>query len=800
MLKIHFLSALRILLKNRGVTMINMVGLTIGLTAFLFIIHYLYYEKSFDSFFPDDERVYRVNMDMNEGNNSIFHSTKTSRGFYFACKNEVPEVETNGDAYFESCLVRYNNQHYPDQRVLWVDEGFEQVFRLNPVKGKADYTRPLTGMLSQSKASALFGNEEPIGKVIQVNEGMPVEITGVFSDLPSNTHLTADYFVSLKTWERYGWITTGGDWNFRGYWNYVKLKKGASPAVAEAKFTEITNSHLPQNSQEERKAKITLQPLSDLHFIHGLDGEMGAQTNPKSLYYLAIVGLLIIVLAWINYINLSTAQSAKRTDEIGMRKLIGATRLHLWIQSFFETVMTNFIAFFLALSLYFTLLKAFATYFEVPLMQASFRTMPVFLTFIGVSAIGILFPSIYNTIKLARINPFAGKKDIQGKAIFTRGLVIAQIAISIFFISNIFTVYTQIQYMKNADLGINLNQVITFSGPASLNTDSAKRSRFLSFRTELLEHPEFMAATANTFTTGQEPRFQNAEYIRPNSGAGPNATFLVNVADDGLIETFGMKLLAGKGFSSNIPENQRKIIINERSLEALEFSSPEEAIGSVISPAAGTNVQFEIIGVVADFHNEGLQKPIPPMVYFDGHPFEFGYYSVRLNTPDVFKAIDMLKAAWEKHYPTDPMNYFFADEFFNRQYQSEARFGKFYSILTILSIFIACLGLYGLIVFYLTKKRKEIGIRKINGAKVSEVLFWLNMEIMIWVTIAFCIAVPVAYYAMHKWLQNFAYRIELNWWIFILAGLVALIIAQLTVSLQAYRAATRNPVEALKYE
>jgi putative ABC transport system permease protein len=273
----------------------------------------------------------------------------------------------------------------------------------------------------------------------------------------------------------------------------------------------------------------------------------------------------------------------------------------------------------------------------------------------------------------------------------------------------------------------------------------------------------------------------------------------VNNADERLIETFGLKLLAGRNFSPISSENNHRLLVNESSIKELGYKSSEEAIGSFIHYAGDTSRQ-EIIGVLADFHNEGLQKPIYPIIYNYQHPFEFGYYSIKLNTKDINRALGHLKSIWANHYPSDPMNYVFADEFFFRQYQSETRFGKFYTLLTILSIAIACLGLYGLIMFYLSQKRKEIGIRKINGAKVSEVMTMLNKDFIKWVAIAFIIATPIAWYVMYKWLENFAYKTALSWWIFALAGLLSLGIALLTVSWQSWKAATRNPVEALRYE
>ena len=799
MFKIHFLTAVRTLLKNRGVAFINVCGLTMGLTAFLFIIHYLFYEISFDSFFPESNSIYRVNMDIKNGSERFYHSSKTSRGLYFSCQKDVPGIDASGDSYFESCLIRYNSTYLPQQRVLWVDEGFEKVFPFRLTKGDIDFTRPLTGIIARSKVPGVFGIEDPIGKIVKVNEGMPVEITGVYEDLPSNTHFTADYFISLKTWEKYGWISRGPDWNNNGYWNYIKLKRGVSIKSIEETLTGLVNKNSRRNINE-RKATVFLQPLSDLHYQRGLEGEMGSQTNQKSLFFLFVIALLTIIIAWINYVNLSTSLAAKRADEIGMRKLIGASGFHIWLQSFIETVILNFFALVLSFILYHTLLYSFAGYFEIPLSQAIFPGKYITWSLLGVSFIGILFSSAYNTLTLTGLNPFSGKKSVQKNQSFQKGMVIVQMALSIIFISITLIVYKQILFMKKADAGINFRQVITISAPASLNVDSTKRRQFLSFREELLQSPEFKSATANMFTPGQPPRYGYTQYIRPDAGVHPNILFFENNGDDGVIETFGLKLIAGRNFSPTPSQNLHKVILNEKSIKEFGFKNPEEAIGRFIRRTGRDSIPREIIGVLADFHNEGLQKPIYPMIYNNGHPYEFGYYSVRINTPDIIKAVDHLKKIWAAHYPADPMNYVFADEFFFRQYQSEARFGKFYSLLTILSITISCLGLYGLIMFYLSQKRKEIGIRKINGAKVMEVIIMLNKDFVKWVAIAFVFALPVALYVMNKWLQNFAYRTSLSWWIFILAVLLVLGIAMITVSWQSWKAATRNPVEALRYE
>jgi putative ABC transport system permease protein len=799
MLKIHFLTAFRTLLKNRSISIINICGLTLGLTAFLIIITYLFYEITFDSFFPHSSLIYRVNSDIKTGQDIFYHGAKTPRGLYFFIKKDVPGVEANGDAYFESCLMRYEDKKIGQQQVLWVDDGFERVFGLEFIKGSADFTRPLTGIIAQSKVHPLFGDADPIGKILKVNEGMPVEITGIFKDIPSNTHLTADYFISVKTWEQYGWISRNPDWNSQSYWNYVRLKEGTNIKALEKTLTDIVNSNTPRRVSE-RTATISLQPLKDLHYFRGLEGEMGAQTNYKSLVFLFLIALITIIIAWVNYVNLSSAVAAKRSTEIGMRKLIGASRFNIWLQSLIETMLLTILVIVLSLILYSILLIPFEKYFGIPLSESEIPGKYIVLSLLAVTLSGILFSSLYNTISTADLNPFSGKKEINKGRRFQTVLVIGQIAVSVIFISITLVVYRQINFMKKPDKGINLNRVITLNAPASLNSDTSRRTKYFSFKKELLQEPIFKNVTVNAFTPGQPPRYGYVEYLRPDAGIRPNSQFFENNGDDGLIETFGLNLLAGRNFSQRISENTRKVILNESSIKQLGFTGPADAIGKNIYRGGRDTVPREIIGVIADFHNEGMQKPIYPMLYNNGYPFEFGYYSVRLNTDNFTKAIETLKGIWDAHYPSDPIDYFFADEFFLLQYKSEIRIGIFYVMLTVLSIAISCLGLYGLIVFYLDQKRKEIGLRKINGAMVSEVLFMLNRTILFWVAIAFVIAVPVSYLVAEKWLQNFAYKIDLSFWIFVLAGLLVLFIAILTISWQSWKAATRNPVEVLRYE
>lgn len=800
MLKIILLSAFRSLRKYRQMSLINLLGLVAGLTSFLFIIHYVVYEYSFDSFFRQPGNVYRVNWEVTREGETLYKGAKSPRGLFYAVKEEIPEVEAAGCAYFEKCQVLYENTYFANQDFLWVSEDFENVFPLEMIDGVADYSRPRAGTISETAAKALFHDQNPVGKIMEVNGEMPIEITGVFKDLPSNTHLTAQYFVSYETWVEMGAIRNRADWRYGGWWNYIRLKQGASPEHVLARINGFNEKYMGFLANDNRVSEFTLQPLRDLHFIRGIEGEMGAATNHSSLINLVIIALFTLFIAWINYVNLLTAHNQSRALQIKMRKLIGASDWHIWHQSLAESLLINLSALVISFLIYKTFLNFFAKIFSIPLQQAFVPSGYIILIMMGVVILGVFFSSLYYGFDLARTSIRSEKQKGRGGH-FKQGLVVVQMALSILFLISTIMVYRQVTFMKNKDLGIELDGVIILTGPASLNPDPQKRQKYQAFKNELLTYAGIESVTFNMFVPGIEPStLGHSGFLNPSAGADPGILFYENNADEGFLNTYRIKLLAGKNFEQAAELNFRKVIVNETSLRHLGFTTPDAAVGSWIYRRGGDTTRLEVIGVVADFHNEGLQKPIYPIVWSNGYPREFGYFAVRVNTNNVHESVRTMKTVWERHYTKDAFDYAFADRQFNLQYTSEYRYSRFYLWLTVLSIAISTIGLFGLIVFYLAKRHKEIALRKVSGASIAEVIFLLNRDFIRWVGLAFVIACPVAWYAMNNWLQHFAFRTSLSWWIFLVAGLTVLFIAVFTVSWQSWRAATRNPVESLRYE
>lgn len=796
--KIVFLSALRSLLKYKQMSLINLLGLVAGLTSFLFALNYILFEFSYDRFFPDPENIYRVSIQVDKDGETIFKSAKTSRAMSFAIKREIPEVEANGTAYFEKCLVGYEDRTLANQDILWVSEGFEKVFPLEMKEGVADYSRPRTGIISETSAKALYGNDSPIGKIMGVNQGMPIEITGVFKDLPPNTHLQAKYIVSVNTWVEMGAIDREGDWQWNGWWNYIRLKKGTSPEIAAEKINSFIPSYMAFLKNDNRTAHFSLQPLKNLHFIQGIDGEMGATTNYSSFINLLVIAIITLFIAWINYVNLSVAHAQSRADQIRIRKLIGASDRHLWHQSLVESTLLNATVLIISFVIFMIFRNKIGNFFDVPLNNAHLPVGAVFLIALLTVTGGVLFSGIYHGLEMAQIK-ILPEQQKGGRSAIKSGLVVLQMTLSMIFLISTLLVYKQISFMKHKDLGVSLNDVVVLTGPASLNADGNKRQRYEGFRSDLMNQPGIEAVTFSQLVPGQEPAFGFREFTNPSKGKSPSNPVFENSAGNGFIKTYGLKLLAGNDFDESEKQNRNRVIMNELSMKLLGFATPEEAIGREIF-RKGNNSALKIEGVVADFHQESLHKALYPIIWNNQFPSEFGYFSVRVNAKDVRETLNQIRTTWNRHYPKDNFDFAFANEQFNRQYASDSRFSKLYVWLTVLSIGIATIGLYGLILFYLEKRKKDISLRKVNGATTGQVIAMINLNFVKWVAIAFVLAIPVSYYAMSRWLENFAFKTNLSWWIFAVAGLLTLGIALLTVSGQSWRAANRNPVEVLRYE
>lgn len=782
--------------KNKFHALLNIFGLAIGLLFFIQLVTYIGYEKGYDKYFRSGDKVYRINYDITQDGESVLHTAKTPRRLFRVLKEEIPEIELSAITYFENVLVRYNEQLFSDQNDLWVEGDFTEIFQLEMIRGEAKLNDAWNCIISESKAKEIFGNEDPIGKVILVNEGMHHEITGIFKDLPTNCHIHCDYFMPIRTWVESGGIPYEENFLGSGWWTYIKIRNGADPQRVEKDLEQVAQKYLTFLERQNRTGKFTLQPLEKLHFSTERDGEFGTSTREKTIGALTLIAGLILVVIWMNYVNLSTAIARKRLNVFAIYRKLGASRFSLFMMSFVESLIINSAAVILSLILYFLTSDLFSRLIKTPI-SGGFINYPeiIGLTVLLIVA-GIIVMAGIGSIPSLKVNPALIQQRKISKNSGSLWLVGIQFFMSCFLVICSLTVASQISFMQKADLGINLNQVVVLRGAASTHTDSLRREHFNAFREDVLQHSGFLSGTASMNIPGQPIRFSISNLSRSDTPGDIKSEVALGNIDDGYITTYGLKLLAGRNFEQPIILDSAKAIITESVGHILGFSSPESAVGKQLRME---NVVYTIKGVVNDFHHEGLKKPAEPVIFIHRHPFEFGFYSFRIQG-DMQKLLAQLQAVWPKHYPGDPFDYFFSNEYFDRQYNEEIRLSRILTAFTLFAIIVASLGLFGLVSSIAEQRTKEIGFRKVNGATIKDIMLLMFSYFIRFEIPAFLLACPVALIIMHKWLQGFAYQTTISWLIFVLTGIIAFIIATVSVVTQSYKASTKNPADALRYE
>lgn len=789
-------STFKHLQKNKFHSLLNIFGLAVGLLFFFQLIVYISYEKGYDSFFDGSDRIYRVNYDVVQDGQMVLHSAKTPDRLYHVLKDEIPEVEYSALAYLENVLVRYGDKYYCDQPNLWVDGDFAKVFNFKMVSGEPKLTEKLTTVISESMAKKIFGNENPVGKVIYVNEGMPHEVTGVFKDIPSNSHLHFDFFMPIRTFIHFNWVSAEGSWNGDAWWTYVKVKEGASQEKLDAGLKNVAEKYLTHLNNQQRKGTFVSQPVSMVHYSSDRSGELNTSTREKTISALTLIAALILLVIWMNYINLSTALARKRINVIATFRKLGASRFNLFKLSLIESGLINLGAIVAAVVLYFITRGFFDRIIETPIGTGQVDYPKILGLLLLVLIAGVVFTSFVSAVPLLKVNPALTQQKKLAKNSGSQWLVGFQFFMSCFLVICSLMITKQIRFMQKAELGVDLNQVVVLKGAASTNSDPLRRQRFNSFRAELLENTEFVSGTATMNVPGQPLRYRDNNVTLPGRRSDLKREMTIGNIDNGYIKTYQLKLLAGENFDANPRIDSMRVIVSESTARILGFNSAAEAVGQRIVMGDRERI---IKGVVNDFHHEGLKKPEESMIFTHEHPYEFGFYSFRIQgNPDAVLAD--LQRVWDKHYPNDPLDYFFSNDYFNKQYNEEVRLSNILIAFTAFAIIVASLGLFGLISFFAQQRTKEIGVRKVNGATISDIMMLVFSYFIRFEMIAFLLACPLAWYTISKWLQGFAYQTTVSWWIFLVTGLAAFLISVASVISQSYKAATRNPVEALRYE
>ncbi|MEP7141467.1 MAG: ABC transporter permease [Ferruginibacter sp.] len=794
MLKNYFKIALRNLWKHKAFSFINIMGLTVAMTACFLIFLYVRFELSYDSFHTKADRIYRIVCDIKTPT-EVINSGGPSWAVPPNAKNEFPEIESfvriaGGD----NVLVRKGDVKFQEENSMWADSAFFKVFDFKLLKGNPQTAlkEPLSVVFTESAAKKYFGKTDPMGQVILITgDALPAKVTGVMQDIPENSQIKGDVVFSMSTITQKFNQKLDSQWGNYGAQAYLLLKPVTNAKALEKKFPAFLEARNgPEMKKSQMYATLFLEPLKDVYLRSTRNGSKTGNIN--NVFIFSIIAAFILFIACINFINLTTARSAERAREVGIRKVVGAIKAQLTFQFISESVMLCLAAFVLTLGLSAILLPLFNLLAGKTISHGIFENIG-YLFLLLLAAIGIgLLAGLYPALVLSSFKPVTvlkGRFVTGTKGIFLRkGLVIVQFTISIALIIGTIIVYRQMDYMRNRDLGFRKDQMMVIN----TNGDAAKET----FKQSL----SGIATVKSTAMSSSVPGGGNPgaySEIENKKGDLQIANLDLYFVDFGYINQFKIKVVAGRGFSKAFgTDTTQAMVLNEAAVKMFGYSSPEQAVGRRFKQWGR---EGKIIGVVKDFHFRSLQQNIKPLS-MRIEPGGCDLVSVNIAAANLPATTAAIESKWKALIPNRPFTYYFLDEFFDRQYRSEERFGKLFFNFAILAIFISCLGLLGLASYSTMQRTKEIGIRKVMGASVQGIVNLLSKEFVKLVIISFIIAVPASWYFMNKWVQNFAYRLDISWWVFALAGITALIIALLTVSYQAIKAAIANPVKSLRAE
>lgn len=804
MLKNYLLTTLRSIAKRKGFSLLNVLGLAIGLAASLLIFQYVKDELSFDDFHTHRENIYRVEFDAYREGKEIFKCATAFPKVAPMMKADFPEVEDATRLYlrYGGGVVRYNEVAIKEDNLFQAEQNFFSIFSYPLLSGVAKLDQPNTAIVERETARKYFGDADPVGKRIKFGDREEYEITGVMES-PKNSHLKFSFLFSYPTL-----ITLWGEqfdnaWGWYDFYNYVLLKPGSSAQALQAKFPAFIDKYGSDNNNSTIKAsdqtKFVLQPLEDIHLYSDLIQEAGINGNGTSVYFLLLIALFILVIAWVNYINLATARAVERAKEVGIRKSIGANKSQLVGQFISEAFLINLVAALAGLVLVYLAIPAFNELADKHLTFSMFRDSNLWLSLIGLFIVGSLFSGLYPAFILSSYHPAkvlkGAMKGSREGLLLRKGLVVGQFIFSVGLIAGTIIVYRQLQFMQNRDLGINIDQTLVINGPGFLATDSLYGNYLQVYRNSISNHPAIKSFTATTEVPGNLIFWTNGAQRIGDDATQRNMMYIMGI-DQQFFNTFGNTLLAGRGYAYEFTADSSSVILNRKAVEVFNLESPENAIGQKIRVGGDT---LNVVGVVENYHQEGLKQDFRPTAFRLVQDAR-SYFCVKLNSDDLGQTMAFLKDKYAAIFPNNPFDYFFLDTFFNRQYKNERQFVSVFGFFAGLAIFVACLGLFGLASFTASQRTKEIGIRKVLGSSVTGVFFLLSKDFLQLVLVANIIAIPLVWYLMNQWLSGFAFRIDIGIWIFIAAAVVTTFIALLTVSYQSISTATANPVKSLRYE
>ncbi len=805
MIRNYLKSALRNFLKHRSFTLLNIAGLSLGLAASILILQYVKYEKSYDTFHSNAENIYRVQYNVIQNGKVTVECAAAVPAVGPALKDNFPEVRQFTRLFPVSGVLSYESPargfiSFREEKMQITDPAVFEVFDFKLIEGNpvTCLEGPNKVVITKRAVEKYFGEENPMGKTLSWDGEMDFEVTGILENVPGNSHIKFDILFSYQTLNDETENASETSWGWYDFNTYVLVDEKASLEDLQSKWDSYLEEERGEDWQNHYRQEFILRPLKDIHLYSSLlqESEPDEQGDGDAVYFLTIIAFFILVIAWVNYVNLSTAKSFERANEVGVRKVMGAEKGQLVKQFMAESFLINLLAAAVAVLLVRLCWPSFG--------DLSGRSIPIDYIVDGefwglvtvLFLIGTLLSGSYPAMVLSSFRPVAVLKGkimrTSGGNLMRKSLVVFQFASSVILVCGTVIVYQQLNYMKNRDLGIDINQTLVLEGPGI--TDSLYEQNLESFKLEALNIAGVKQVTAATNVPGDEIFWTRS--IRRLQGGPESAITVYNVGiDHDYVPAFDLKVTAGRNFSEEFPNDRERILLNTALAEALEFDELESAIGQQVRLGRDT---FEIAGVLENYHQMSLKSQVAPLAFRLVSSSSF--YSFKIEPGTSRDVLAGLQEPWNTFFPGNPVDYFFLDSFFNKQYEKDRQFGQVFGLFSLLAIFVASLGLFGLASFLTLQRTKEIGIRKVLGSTVPNIVLLLSKDFIQLVILSNLLAWPLAWWLMDSWLQSFPYRIALNPLLFLGAGLSVVLVAFLSVGVQTLKAALLNPAETLKYE
>lgn len=804
MFKNYLSTACRNLLKTRLFSLANILGLAIGIASSLLILHYVIFEMSYDKFHPDYQRIYRLRHERTSENGSIVKFASCCPPAAPLIRERYPEVEKIGRIIQFPSVISHSDQLFLEERTFYAEPDFLEVLPFQFIQGD-----PLNGLrdlnsafISQSTAKKYFRDKNPIGQTIRVNRGDEYKITGVFGNVPANSHIKFDIllcFENVKSIYDDDILTA---WGHTGFYTYLHVRPDTDINKFKNKLAGLVESEFGAVLDEYNMAfELILQPLVDIHLDSHFMQELETGGSRETVNALLLIAAFIMIIAWVNYINLSTARSLTRAREVGIRKVVGATPGQLMFQFLTETALINLAAIIFAIILVILSMPFFSILTGTPADYFIWTHGWFNTALAAMFAAGVGLAGFYPATAMASHKPVRVLRGIWASSPtginLRKVLVVLQFVIALTLLIGVVTVYQQISFMQNQDPGFKMEQILIVQSPRVKDEDYPQK--FKVFKESLLNKRHITQISHITEAPGKQILWDAGGIFRYGEDKSKAKNYQIVGVDEDFINLFKIKLIAGRNFSQDIGSDQEALILNRTAVKWMGFESPKNAVGEKVDYWGQI---FNVIGVLEDYHQESPKKEIEPHLFrlAPTGRGRLGQIAIKIDPRQTQKTIGLVQKRYSEFFPGNPFEYFFLDEYYNRQYQAESLFGKIMAIFTVLAIFVTVLGIFGLSSFTVTQRTKEIGIRKVLGASVPGILLMLFRDLGKWGLIANIIAWPLAYLAMNSWLQNFASRVAIGIWVFLLAGSLALAIALATVGYQAVRAALSNPVDSLRYE